>query len=84
MTVALEVGGRTRVVDVVPVPSGWSLLLDGRSYELAFEEQQGRTTLYVNGQPIAVTLAGARRAGRPRTADPRRPGPRGAPARGRP
>jgi biotin carboxyl carrier protein len=66
LTVEVEVGGRTQNVDVVPVPGGWSLLLDGRSYEVAVDVEQGRATVHVNGQPLSVTLPGARRFGRGR------------------
>ena len=64
MTVELEVGGRTRQVDVVAVPCGWSLLLDGRSYEVALDAPHGQPTLSVNGQSMPITLPGARRFGR--------------------
>jgi biotin carboxyl carrier protein len=75
VTVEVEVGGRTRVVDVVPVPSGWSVILDGRSYEVALDGHQGQTMLYVNGQSTPITLPGARRFGRGRGGDAGTTGP---------
>ena len=68
MTVEVEVGGRTRAVDVVPVPGGWSLIVDGRSYEVAVDAGQDRATVYVNGQAVPVTIPGAARFGRGRGA----------------
>ena len=62
------VGGRTRVVDVVKVPSGWSLILDGRSHEVALEPHAGGTALYVDGQLVRTTPGdAARRFGRDRS-----------------
>jgi biotin carboxyl carrier protein len=63
LTVEVEVGGHTRAVDVVPVPGGWSLIVDGRSYEVAVDAGRDRATVYINGQPVPVTFPGAARFG---------------------
>jgi biotin carboxyl carrier protein len=72
LTVEVELGGRTRTVDVVPVPGGWSLILDGRSYEVAVDAGPDGATVYVNGValPVAMPAAfpGAARVGRGRGA----------------
>ena len=55
----VTVDGRRRAADLVPVPSGWSLLLDDRSYEVAVEERRGALTVYVSGRAFAVALPSA-------------------------
>jgi biotin carboxyl carrier protein len=76
VTHEVVVAGRTRMVDVVPIASGWSVILDGRSYEVALEPQPDGTTLYVNGQRVSVTTRhGAARFAAGRSGGARTNGP---------
>ena len=63
MIVSVEIDGRARTVDVVSVPGGWSVLLDGRSHEVALDARQGHRTLYVGGRAIPLAPSGAARFG---------------------
>jgi biotin carboxyl carrier protein len=63
-------GGPPATVDVVRTPAGLSLLVDGRSYEVALEGGGGGTTAYVNGTAVPVRLDRAARFGRKSGAGP--------------
>lgn len=68
--------GRSVTASLVAAPSGWwSLLLDGRSYEVALDDQPPGSTVYVNGVAIAVSRQ-THRFGRRRDVDGGTDGPR--------
>jgi biotin carboxyl carrier protein len=50
------IDGRTRAVDAVRTPGGWSLLIDGASFEASVDGE----TVHVNGQAIPVRLVDPR------------------------
>jgi biotin carboxyl carrier protein len=59
------VDGRELLMDVLPVgPSLYSLLLDGRSYEVDILELDGALVVHVSGQPFRVELEQERQASR--------------------
>lgn len=81
MTCAVEVGGRERIVeargpeifldgrrflvDAARVGRTWSLLVEGRSYEVAVEHAAGGLSVHVNGHRIAVRSSLVRGGARP-------------------
>jgi biotin carboxyl carrier protein len=65
--VEVTVEGRRRVADVIRIGQAWSLLLDGRSYELAIVERSpGELMVSVNGRQVPVSMPAARPAVRVR------------------
>jgi biotin carboxyl carrier protein len=55
------VGGRKRTVDVVKIPSGWSVILDGKSHEVALEPQADGVAVYVDGRLVRTMAGGGSR-----------------------
>jgi biotin carboxyl carrier protein len=61
----ITVNGRRQAADVTRSGHTWSLLLDGRSYELAIVEQHpGELMVSVNGRQVPVSIPAARLAAR--------------------
>lgn len=62
----VTVDGRRRTVDAVPIgPTAWSLVVEGRSYDVGIVERPaGELTVYVNGRMVPVRLGGRLRGRR--------------------
>jgi biotin carboxyl carrier protein len=54
----VTVDGREHIVDVAKAGATWSVLIATRSYEVAVLDGAGGATVYVNGQPVPVSVAG--------------------------
>jgi biotin carboxyl carrier protein len=62
-SVEVTVDGRRQAADVTRIGQWWSLLLDGRSYEISVVEQSpGELIVSVNGRHVPVSMAAARLA----------------------
>jgi biotin carboxyl carrier protein len=63
----VRVDGQPRRVDVAQAARSWSLLIDGRSYDVAFADRPGGVVVYVNGRAIEASRgeAGRRSRGEP-------------------
>jgi pyruvate carboxylase subunit B len=60
----VSVAGRIQRVDVAEVVPGWySLVLDGRSYDLGVRGRGGRWTIVLEGETYVVQVGGALSAG---------------------
>lgn len=51
------IDGRALTVDATPIAGGWSLLVDGKSYDVAVDGgRDGELTVHLNGHAIAARL----------------------------